>query len=296
MDKISQDMEIKTLPVKLLHADVEFNCRGEIAPIDVTDLARSMDNQGLQLPIMVQPYLDLGRKGPNGTDYRIVSGYRRHKAAVILGWTEVPCIVRTGLTDVQARILNLGENLNRQDLNILQEARALFSLKIAGLSQEDVSRELNKSRGWVQVRYMLLDLPKEVQAESAAGLLNQEQIRDLYTMRGDIEAQADAINKIKTAREKGEKPVSIKKKPKKTKHAKEHRQRGEIFIMMEHIQNSVGNNFGTRCLAWSSGEISDQELYLEIRELALSLGKSYEIPKEAVSEMSEGSYADSTFA
>lgn len=282
---MSDEMQVTYIPIGELHADVEFNCRGEIAPIDVTDLARSMDSQGLQNPIMVQPY-DFARKTTTGFTYRIVSGYRRHKAATILKWEKMPCIIRTGLTDAQARILNLGENLNRKDLNIFQEAKALLNLKIAGLSQEDVARELNKSRGWVQVRYMLLDLPEEVQQEAAAGLLNQQQIRDVYELRNDPKAQAEAVRTIKEARERGEKGVRPKVKPRSI-HLKEHQSRTNIFMMIEHIQGVLGSNFATRCLAWAAGEISDRDLFVDIRTEAAVVGKRYDVPTQALSESSD---------
>jgi ParB/RepB/Spo0J family partition protein len=288
-----EKMEITDLPMEELHADEEFNCRGEIAPIDVTDLSRSMDAHGLQQPIEVQPYSEEMRTR-TGKRFRIVCGHRRHKAATLLRWRTIPGIIKHNLTEAEARIRNLSENLNRKDLNVMQEARALRNLKDAGLSQDDVARELNKSRGWVQIRFMLLDLQPEIQAEAAAGLLNQEQIRDLYTLRGDPDAQAEAVRTIKDARERGEKPVKLKK-PAKSVHAKTPRGRQEVFAMIEHIIDHVGVSFGTRCLAWAAGEISEHELHLDIAEEARKQGKRYDVPTETVSEVPAGGYANQAF-
>src|SRR5258706_4547785 len=169
-------MNIQELPLKDIFADTDFNCRGAIAPIDVVDLARDIDAHGLQQAIVVQPFKDPQYK------YRIVAGYRRHKAFQVLQRETIPCNVVDGLSDVQARIMNLSENLKRKDLNMLQEAKALEHLKNAGLTQDDVAREIGMSRGWTQIRFMILDLPKEIQYEVAAGFLSQQQVRDLSTL------------------------------------------------------------------------------------------------------------------
>lgn len=287
------EMEIVKIPIDELHADELFNCRGEIAPIDVTDLCKSMAQHGLQLPIEIQPY-DEAHQKLTGKKYRVVCGHRRLKAASLLQWTMISAIVKNGLTESEARIRNLTENLIREDLNILQEAKALANLKAAGVTQEQASSELNKSRGWIQVRFMLLELNAEIQREASLNLLNQEQIRDLYTLRHDVDSQATLVRTIKEARERGEKIPSKNKKEKvKTPLAKMHRKREDLFEMIEHIGKSVGMNFGTRCLAWAAGEINDIELYQEIAEVAKGMGRHYEVPTQAVSEMSGGSYANS---
>lgn len=293
MTEINDEMQITQLPMEELHADEMFNCRGEIAPIDVTDLSRSMDAHGLQQPIEVQPYGE-EMQAKTGKKWRIVCGHRRHKAATLLRWTRIPGIIKWNLTEAQARIRNLSENLNRKDLNVMQEARALKNLKDAGLSQDDVARELNKSRGWVQIRFMLLDLQPEIQSEAAAGLLNQEQIRELYTLRGDPDAQAEAVRTIKDARDRGEKPPKLKKGGRSV-HAKTHRGRQEIFAMIEHIGDTVGMGLHTRCLSWAAGEISEHDLHLDLAEAAKAKGKRYVIPTETVSEVPTGSYANQAF-
>lgn len=286
-------MQITMLNIADLHADAEFNCRGDIAPIDVTDLSRSMAQHGLQLPIEVQPY-DLEHQRETGKLYRLICGHRRLKAAQLLKWAQIPAIVKRNLTDAQARVRNLTENLNRKDLNIFQEAKALQNLRTAGMGQEQVSAELNKSRGWVQVRFMLLDLQPEIQQEAAAGLLNQEQIRDLYTLRHEPDRQAEAVRAIKEAREKGERVVKIKPRP-KSQHSKAHQSRPAIFAMIDHIGDNLGMNLATRCLAWAAGEISEFELYFDIEAEARRLGKRYEIPKEALPEVPDRHYASSAF-
>lgn len=292
---VAENMQISSILVKELLADAEFNCRGHIAPIDVSDLARSMDRQGLQLPIEVKP-LDPEKVRITGKRFQIICGHRRHKAAEILQWERIPAIIKEHITDVEARVRNLTENLNRKDLNILQEAFALRNLKEEGMTQDDVSKELDKSRGWVQVRYMLLDLTEEIQEKAAAGLLSQQQIRDLYMLRHDLPAQAEAVRSIIDAKSRGEK-VNVKpKKPPKSITAKKPREKNEVFEMIDHINKAVGMNFGTRCLAWAAGEISDLELFHDIKGLANERGKYYEIPTQSMEEMApQGGFGNQEF-
>jgi hypothetical protein len=65
--------------------------------------------------------------------------------------------------------------------------------------------------------------------------------------------------------------------------------------MIEHIIDSVGPSFGTRCLAWAAGEISEYELHLDIAEEAKAKGKRYNVPTETVSEVPAGGYANQAF-
>lgn len=252
------------IPIDEVYSDDQFNCRGSIAPIDVADLAKSIQTNGLQFPISVQPISDVKITLPEGYSYRIVAGHRRFKACKVLGLKAIPAFVRRGLTEIAARILNLSENFDRKDLNILQEALALKGLQDAGLPRDTVARELNKSSGWVQVRYNLLSLPAEIQQEAAAGILNQYQIKQLYTL--DTEEQMyEAVKKIKDAKVRGEKVDSVAKKRKYNVHTKKVRLRPEMFDMMEIMAKNVGYGLHTRALAWATGEITTAELFEDFK-------------------------------
>ena len=79
--------------------------------------------RGLEYPIVVQPIGDMVGEKPAGFDYRLIAGHRRYKAMeVFLKWSKVPAMVRSGLSDCDARMLNFVENLERKDLNPLEEA------------------------------------------------------------------------------------------------------------------------------------------------------------------------------
>jgi ParB/RepB/Spo0J family partition protein len=265
-------------PLDEIYSDADFNCRGKIAPIDVVDLAQSIERSGLQNPILIQPY-----KHPTDSKikWRIISGHRRYAAVMILGRKVIEAIIREGLDEVHARLLNLEENLKRKDLNLLQEAKALTPLMRAGLTQEDIAEETGTSRGWVQARVALLSLPEDIQQQAAAGFLNQDQIKSLKTMTR--EEQYEMVKKIKSAREKGEKVRRVPKK--KNPLEKKMRVDTEIFDKIEYVEEIVGMGFWTRCMAWCAGTISDLELERDLKEFAEERGKTHEIPKEMLSAL-----------
>lgn len=275
-----QESELKSyeIPMTEIFADETFNCRGRIAPIDVVDLARDIDANGLYQAIVVEPY----ERSPY--KYKMICGYRRHAAFRILEKKNIPAVISYGMTELQARRMNLSENLKRKDLNILQEAKAIKHFKDAHMTEEEVAKDLGMSRMWVQVRYHLLELEPEIQEEAAAGFLTQTQIRDIYSLPTKAE-RFEAVKRIKVSKINGEKrPVrvrEIKIKP----LAKRERERDEIFKMQDLIRDTVGNNFGTRCLAWTAGEISDFALMTDLKELAKQKGVYYEIPNTILEEV-----------
>ncbi len=265
------------LSVKAIWADPEFNCRGHIAPIDVVDLSKDIDAHGLQQPISVRPLKNGESRNSNHT-HKIITGHRRHKAFEVLQRDVIPCVINETIEDAAALILNLTENLHRKDLNVMQEAKALERLKLSGFSVPQVAVQLSKSTTWVHIRYMLLDLPDVIREAAAAGYINQVQIRDLHKL-GDYTKQIEAAKKIKKARASGEKIPKFTKN-KRDMFKRKPRDTDDIFYMQEHIQDAIGNNFGTRCLAWASGEISDLEMYRDIQAIADKAGITYNIAYE----------------
>ena len=111
-----------------------------------------------------------------GCEYRLIVGHRRFRAVTaFLKWTEIPAYICEGLSDHEARMLNVVENLQRKSLNILEEARAIQNLYPKGASVREAARELKQPTNWVYVRVRLLRMPEEVQQKAAAGLLSQDE-------------------------------------------------------------------------------------------------------------------------
>lgn len=274
---VESAMRVFEIPMAQVYCDDVFNCRGPIPPIDVVDLARSIEENGLQQPILIQPW----DKVP-GKKYRIVSGHRRWNAFRILKREAISAIIRGGLDELTARKLNLEENLKRKDLNLLQESNALRPFINAGWTQDEMARQFNQSRGWVQARCNLLDMPVEIQQEAAAGFLTQEHVRQLRSLKSKTE-QFEAVKKIKASKMANEKK-KIRVAPKKSNPlAKRKREREEIFTMMEMFMDVIGPSFYSRCMSWCAGELSDFELMRDFRDLARDEhGTEWAIPPEVM--------------
>lgn len=270
------DYTVLSIPMGVIWSDNDFNCRGQIIPLDVVDLVKDIQQYGLQFPIAVQPIGSI-EGAPEDAKYRIIAGHRRFSAFKVIGKEAIPAMIKIGLGEVQARLVNLGENLKRQNLNILQEAKAIKRLRSLGMNRRQVSEELGVSSSWVQVRFNLLDLPEEIQHEAAAGLLNQYQVKELFSLPNK-EAQFEAVKKIKNARLRGEKGISVAKPPKEDPFKKKRRQKNVVQEMIEHMGTTIGYGLHTRTLAWANGEISSAELYMDIKRYGDAHNIDYTIP------------------
>ena len=290
----AENYQVVRIPVDEIWSDDHFNCRGQIDLENVEDLCTDIKRNGLQFPIAVQPIdeVPLNRREsvPPGVQYRIIAGHRRFKAWKVLRdsgnqetYSAIPCMVRKGLDDIQARVLNLSENLKRKELDILQEAKAIESLHQAGVPRDHVAEKLGVSSNWVQVRYYVLALPENVQEEIGKGLFTQAQIKNLYTFinDGDIDGMYAAVKKIKRAKARGEKPINIAKKKAQPVTAKKARNPGEIVDMIELLRDKIGLGLATRSLAWAAGNISTQDLFESVKEYAATyLGEELDFPEE----------------
>jgi ParB/RepB/Spo0J family partition protein len=271
-----------------IHIDEEFNSRGAIAPIDVIDLQRDIDVNGLLQPIIVSE-CNSEQQRAWGKKYKLIAGFRRLFCVRSLNRKEIEAVVKPPLSDIAAASMNLRENLLRSNLNILQEAKAIARLRNLGVSETACGAEVGQSRGWAQIRFMLLSLPKEMYPDVVAGIITQTNIRELYSImrKGGPKAALDFAREMKSAKQRGLKNHEIETKEKKA-NAKRHRKRPEIFLMQEHVRENFGNNFATRCLAWAAGEISTSELDEDIKKLCTDKGRTFV-------EMKEDSFEDDEF-
>ncbi len=263
---------ITQISMKEIYSDAAFNCRGHIAPHSVADLMHSIQDVGLQTPILVQPYNDPPYK------YRIVMGHRRHLACKMLNKETISASVRNDLDETQAQTLNLIENLERKDLTTMQEARAIEKFALRNIPGRHIANLINRPITWVQLRLKALELPPQIQAEIDADQLTMEQIRQLADMK-NADMQFEMVRQIKDANTRGEK-FKLKKKRAVAPNPFERRPHdiGEILLMQDVIREAIGNNIGTRCLAWAMGEITAMELYDDVAGIATEQGKTFVKP------------------
>lgn len=269
----TRDCQVTHIPLGEVYSDTEFNCRGVIAPIDVIDLAKNIQKQGLLQPIVVQPYSKIPDK-----KYRIIVGHRRFEAFNYLNRETIPAIVVDHLSDDEAAVWNLVENIERRDLNMLQESKAIQKYKDAGWTMKKVANLLGVSTGWVQTRFAVLNLPEDIQKEVAAGLFNTEQIKEISGMGEDD--QYAAVRTLKDAKAKGQKRIKLNKNKKKNPNSKKQRTQSEMRQMLDMIYNGVGPCLATRVLAWATAEIRDIDLLEDISREAKEQGKPWSIPEE----------------
>lgn len=268
------------LPMSEIDYDEEFNCRGHIIPMDVIDLAKDIEKHGLLQPVVVTEYTpeEVTKKG---FKYRLIAGFRRYTAHRVIKREEIMATVRPPMDELNARATNLAENLQRKDLTILQEAQAIRRFLDLGLSENQTGELLGMSKGWVQVRFLLLKLPDDIQQEIGVGMFSQRQIRDVYTHynKSGREGAVEAIKCIKDKKLRGF--SDARAKPKNPKKSKRIRKRPEMFEMMTHLQETVGNGLHTRVLAWCAGEIATGELYGSVAAYDAKFGDgTYTAPSE----------------
>lgn len=259
-----------------IYDDEFFNCRGPIDSITVMNLAADIKTKGLLQPVLVQPISEVKDLNiPSDKKFRLVVGFRRFKAHQINKTQTIRCLIRHGLNETDARVLNLSENIQREDLNIKQEAHAIRFLKMANWSAKQIGDRIGKSAHWVQVRLWLLELPEEIQDEVVIGNVNQAQVRNLWSL-GSYEEQIEYVKELKNAKLK--KLVKAPSVEKVIKNKKQPRTPIEIFAIQDMVREIFGNCFGTRLLAWAAGEIDDYRVHEAIKMEADANHKYYEIP------------------
>jgi len=143
---------VTNLPVNAIRPN-PFQPRQQFKPEELEALAESIKLHGLLQPILVRP---------KDGEYELVAGERRWRAAQLAGLTEIPAIIRH-CSDDELLALALIENLQREDLNPLDEAQAYKVLmEKFGLTQEAIAERVGKSRAAVANTLRLLNLPEPI--------------------------------------------------------------------------------------------------------------------------------------
>ena len=154
------------------------------------ELAESIKAQGIMQPILVR----IVKAGTNAGKYEIIAGERRFRAAKLAGLSEVPVLVRD-VPDQAAAAMALIENMQREDLNPLEEAQGLQRLiKEFGLTHEDAAQAVGRSRSAASNLLRLLNLAEPVQTMLMAGDLDMGHARALLSL--DKAAQITTANQI----------------------------------------------------------------------------------------------------
>lgn len=178
---------VSTLPMTLVEPNRE-QPRKRFSPETMQELTRSIEMHGVVTPITV-------RKTENGY-YQIIAGERRWRAARSAGLTEIPALVIEA-DDKTVMELALIENLQREDLNPIEEAQGYHSLmEEYGLTQEQVAERVGRSRPAVANALRLLSLPDEAQELLADGTLSAGHARAVLAIKDEALRTHDVLEKM----------------------------------------------------------------------------------------------------
>ncbi|MBL7178632.1 MAG: ParB/RepB/Spo0J family partition protein [Pseudomonadota bacterium] len=200
--------------IELIHPN-RYQPRLRFPEEELEELARSIKEQGIIQPLIV-------RKDHNG--YELVTGERRLRAAKKAGLSQVPVLVKS-LADTEMLLMSIVENVQRQDLNPLEEAEAYYQLITEfDLTQDQAAERIGKSRSAIANFLRLRQLPEPIKASLADGTLTMGHARAL--LGAETSAQQNAawraivskglsvretehlVNRLKSERKKPHKPAT----------------------------------------------------------------------------------------
>lgn len=162
-----------------------YQPRKEFSKEKIEELAQSIKENGLIQPIIVRQSPVIG--------YEILAGERRYRASIAAGLTEVPVIIKK-LSDQDMMVHSVIENLQREDLNPIEEAKAYQSLIEKGYTHADIAAKMGKSRPYITNLVRLLTLPDFILNEVEAGKLSQAHARLLIQL--PLKEQKNLLNRI----------------------------------------------------------------------------------------------------
>lgn len=211
----------------------------------IEELARSIETHGIIQPIMVRP---------SGEGYEIVAGERRWRAARRASLKQVPCIVRE-FSEEQNMLVSIIENMQREDLNPMEEAEALNQMITRyGLTQDEVSKSVGKSRPYITNALRLLKLPPGIQEMVVQGDLTNGHARAIAGVKEETKQLHIASRVVRDGLSVRETEALANKEnegpDKRTAKAKARAKNREITDMEEELKTALGTkvaiNHGTR--------------------------------------------------
>jgi ParB family chromosome partitioning protein len=240
---------ISSLPVDQIDAN-PFQPRSDFNQEELESLADSIRVQGVLQPIMV-------RSHPTTPDrYQIVAGERRFRAAMQAGLHEIPTILRD-MDDSDAAVVALVENLQRQDLNAIEEAEGYQRLLVDfGLTHESLGYAVSKSRSHIGNTIRLLRLPEPVLRDVRSGALssgharalinspNPEVLADQIVKRGMSVRQTEVLVNNAVASRGAPRPTAAKKP--------------DVADLERRVSESIGSRVTITTTRKGGGEIAIQ--------------------------------------
>ena len=253
IDVIPKEMNgiaVQQIPLHEIQAN-RYQPRHEFDESALDELKESIVQHGVLQPILV-------RQLPAGKGYELVAGERRFRASRLVGLETVPALVRP-LSDAASTEIALIENLQREDLNAIEEANAYRNLlQNFGLTQEALAERVGRSRSHITNMMRLLKLDVHVQEYLANGSLSMGQARPLVVLT-DAALQREAADIIMarecSARQAEELVKRLQKNAEETAEAKEAESPEETEkIFLQEAEDKLKMFFGTQVRIRSRGK------------------------------------------
>lgn len=226
--------EVKLIAIEKIKPNIH-QPRKQFDENSLEELAASIKNQGIVQPLIV-------RACPDDTGYEIVAGERRYRASKKLGLENLPVIIRE-YSDIEAMTIALIENLQREDLNSIDEAEALNQLKtVHKLSQEELAEKIGKSRSNVANTLRLLALPEKIKALIANDSIKAGHGRALLGIT-DKKAQETLCRAIM------ERDLTVRDVENALEYWKQHGGLPKEYVQDMPKQNKQGKKSGQSCLS-----------------------------------------------
>src|SRR6185503_6434424 len=169
-----EDSALREIPIKDIQSN-PFQPRKNFKSEELKELQESLQGSGLLQPVTV-------RQSPKGKGYELIAGERRLRAATALGWERIPAVVKD-LSDQEILTLALVENLQRADLNPIEEAAGYHQLiQDFGYTQVTVATMVGKDRSTIANVLRILQLPVQVRELIETGRLTAGQARPLLSL------------------------------------------------------------------------------------------------------------------
>ena len=243
--------QLKTLSISEIYPN-PFQPRLKFSDEELVELSQSISENGLIQPIIVRKSDIIG--------YELIAGERRLRACKRLGMTEIPAVVKE-VTDQESRKQAIIENLQRSNLNPIEEAKAYRNLiDELTYSHEELAKAMGKSRPYISNALRLLQLPREIQTSIENGSLSQGHARALLAIE-DSRKQLTIFQQVvaerwsvRTLGKKNFRNIPRKQKSKKDTHVKDKEKELERSLGLPITLRYHKNHSGTIQIHFSTEE------------------------------------------
>lgn len=246
--KLSSQDTLKQIPIEFMTRG-KYQPRRDMHPEALEDLASSIRVQGVMQPIVVRPV---------GVDsYEIIAGERRWRATQLAGLETIPAIIRD-VPDESAIAMALIENIQREDLNAIEEAQALIRLQQEfELTQQQVADAVGKSRTTITNLMRLMSLEQEVQTLLEHGDLEMGHARALLGLEGRVQLDAarTAVAKGMTVRQTEALVRHLQQQQEQPGSTENHRMDPDIKRLQDKLSDQVGASVSIQHNAKGKGRL-----------------------------------------